>query len=65
MAEPTDRRPRRPRGRRRDQIRTAPPILLLVGGAGEPGQNGEATAAALIALARAARREATGGAESS
>jgi hypothetical protein len=62
MAEPTDRRPRRPRGRRRrDQIRTAPPILLLVGPGAEPGASGESSAAALIALARAARREAAGG----
>ena len=64
MVEPTDRSiPRRQGRARRGRIPATPPILLLVGPGGKPGVTAESTAAALIALARAARREAAGCAE--
>ncbi|WP_279604329.1 hypothetical protein [Methylobacterium sp. J-070] len=40
-----------------------PSVLRLAGPGGEPGANGEMTAAELIALARAARLDAAGRAE--
>lgn len=59
MVDSTDRRiSRRQERARRDRVPTAPPILLLVGSGGAPGATGESTAAELIALARAARRDA-------
>lgn len=61
MADATDRRAGRRRGRERDRVRTIPPGLLLVDGG--PAPDREATAAALIALARAARRKTADRAE--
>jgi hypothetical protein len=40
-----------------------PPALRLAGTGGEPGRDGELSAAELIALARVARQDAAGRAE--
>lgn len=63
MADSGDRRSDRRHGRKPDRIRTTPPGLMLIGGGSAPASNGELTAAELIALARAARREAADRAE--
>ena len=64
MVEPVDRRTNRRLARaRRSPVRTVPSVLRLAGPGGEPGANGEMTAAELIALARAARLDAAGRAE--
>jgi hypothetical protein len=58
MVEPTDRRTSDRRRARRKHVRTVPPALRLAGSGGEPGRDGELSAAELIALARAARQDA-------
>ncbi|MGH1573649.1 hypothetical protein ACRAWG_27085 [Methylobacterium sp. P31] len=62
MADATDRKTAgRPGRGLPPPIRTVPPGLLLVGIGEGSASNGELTAAELIALARAARRDARAG----